>query len=65
MGVRTGVDQVCLNVTNNCGNSTEDDSHDNSHPCISCIIVALYCCLSSDDNDMVASEEWLTDLSEY
>lgn len=65
MGIGTGVDKFCLNVTDHCGNCTEDNSHDDSHPCIICIVVALYCCLSSDDNDMVTSEEWLTHLSKY
>ena len=63
VGIGTGVNKVSLNVTNNCGNGTKDNSHDQSHPNISCVVVALYCCLSSDDNDMVASEEWLSDLS--
>ena len=64
MGISTGVNQVCLNVTNDSGNGTEDNSHDNSHPHISCIVITLYCSLSSDNYDMVASEEWLTDLCE-
>ena len=64
VGICTRVNQVCLNVTDQCGNRTEDNCHDDSHPNILCSVVALYSCLSSNDNDMVASEEWLTDLCE-
>ena len=65
MGIGTRVDQVCFNITDDCGDCTEYNCHDESHPHISCCVVALNYSFSCDDNDMVASEEWLTNFSKY